>query len=75
MRKIELEIVFEAPKYWSGRAFLGTKQDPQPYRVFADSLAELRELVQEGIDGGLGIDGIEFVEVFAHQDKGAINAL
>ncbi len=75
MRKIELEIVFEAPKHWSGRAFLGTKNDPQPYRVFADSLEELRELVQEGVNRGLGIDGIEFVEVFAHQDNNASKAL
>ena len=75
MRKIELEIVFEAPKYWSGRALLGTTQDPEPYMVFADSLEELRELVQEGVDGGLGIDGIEFVEVFADHDNGAIKAL
>ena len=72
MRKIELEIVFEEPKYWSGRALLGTRQDPKPYMVFADSLEELRELVQEGVDGGLGIDEIEFVEVFTHQDTGAI---
>ena len=64
MRKIELEIVFEAPKYWSGRAFLGTKQDPQPYMVFADSLEELRELVQEGVNGDLGIAEISFEEVF-----------
>lgn len=75
MRKIELEIVFEPPKYWSGRAFLGTKNDLQPYRVFADSLEELRELVREGINGGLGIDGIEFVEVFADQDSDASKAL
>ena len=64
MRKIELEIVFEAPKYWSGRAILGTKQDPQPYMVFADSLVELRELVQEGVNGDLGIAEISFEEVF-----------
>lgn len=64
MRKIELEIVFEEPKYWSGRADLGTAQDPQPYRVFADSLEELRELVQEGVDGDLGIEGISFEEIF-----------
>ena len=75
MKKIELEIVFEAPKYWSGRALLGTEQNPEPYMVFADSLEELRELVQEGINGGLGIDGIEFVEVFAHQNNSAIKAL
>ena len=75
MRKIELEIVFEEPKYWSGRAFLGTKQDPQPYRVFANSLEELRTLIKEVENGSLGITGFEFVEVFAHQDTGAINAL
>ena len=75
MRKIELEIVFESPKYWSGRALLGTTQNPEPYLVFADSLEELRELVQEGINGGLGIDGIEFVEVFAYQNNNVSKAL
>ncbi len=75
MKKIELEIVFEAPKYWSGHALLGTKQNPEPYMVFADSLEELRELVQEGINGGLGIDGIEFVEVFAYQNNNVSKAL
>ena len=60
---------------WSGRALLGTTQNPEPYMVFADSLEELRELVQEGVNGGLGIDGIEFVEVFADQDNGAVKAL
>ena len=69
MRKIKLEIVFEEPKYWSGSAFLGTVLDPQPYRVFANSLEELRTLIKEVEGGALGFSGVEFEEVFLTNSK------
>jgi hypothetical protein len=59
----KLEIYEDASGSWTGLANLGNEIEPQTYRVFADSLEELRELVQEGVDGDLGIADISFKEV------------
>ena len=64
MTQYKLEIYEDASGSWTGLANLGNEIEPQTYRVFADSLEELRELVQEGIDGDLGVADISFKEVF-----------
>ena len=64
MTQYKLEIFEDRSGSWTGFANLGSDSEPEPYRVFADSLEELRELVQEGVDGDLGIEGISFEEVF-----------
>lgn len=64
MTQYKLEILEDGSGSWTGSANLGSNIDPEPYRVFADSLEELREFVQEGINGDLGIEGVSFEEVF-----------
>jgi len=60
----KLEIFEDDSGSWTGLANLGSDIEPEPYRVFADSLDELRKLVQEGVDGDLAIEGISFEEFF-----------
>jgi len=60
----KLEIFEDDSGSWTGLANLGSDIEPEPYRVFADSLDELRELVQEGVVGDLEIEEISFEEVF-----------
>ena len=64
MTQYKLEILEDGSGSWTGSANLGTDIDPEPYRVFADSLEKLHKLVQEGINGDLGIEGISLEEVF-----------
>ena len=64
MRAYKLEILEDESGSWTGWANLGSDIEPKPYRVFADSLEELRGLVQEGVAGDIGIEGISFEEVF-----------
>lgn len=49
---------------WHGYANSGTDREKDHYNIFAKSLDELRELVQEGVAGDLGIEGISFEEIF-----------
>ena len=64
MTQFKLEIFEDESGSWTGSANLGSENEPEPYRVFAYSLEELRELVQAGVNGDLGIEGISFEEVF-----------
>lgn len=64
MTQYKLEIFEDDSGSWTGHANLGSDIEPETYRVFADSLEELREIVQEGVNGDLGIEGISFEEVF-----------
>lgn len=64
MTRYKLEIFEDDSGSWTGLANLGSDIEPEPYRVFADSLDELRGLVQEGVNGDLEIEGISFEEVF-----------
>jgi hypothetical protein len=64
MTKLELVICEVDPGYWSATGNLIIDGEPTRYLVFANSLQELRELVQEGVDGAIGIPGVEFEEVF-----------
>jgi hypothetical protein len=71
----KLEIFEDDSGSWTGLANLGSETEPEPYRVFADSLDELRELVQEGVDGAIGIPGVEFEEVFISSQKNGATLL
>ena len=64
MTRYKLEICEDDSGSWTGFANLGSDIEPELYRVFADSLEELRKLVQEGVSGDFGIEGISFEEVF-----------
>lgn len=64
MTRYKLEIYEDESGSWTGFAKLGNGIEPEMYTVFADSLEELRELVQEGVNGDLGIAEISFEEVF-----------
>lgn len=72
MTQYKLEIFEDDSGSWTGLANLGSDAEPEPYRVFADSLDELRELVQEGITGDLDIEGISFEEVFLTSSEATI---
>lgn len=50
--------------FWHGYANLGTEEEKDHYNIFANSLDELRELVQEGVNGDLGMESLKFEEVF-----------
>ncbi len=69
MTKLKLEICEDDPGYWSATSNLVIDGEFTRYLVFANSLKELRELVQEGVDGAIGIPGIEFEEVFTSSQK------
>ncbi|HUW88267.1 MAG TPA: hypothetical protein VMW30_07845 [Candidatus Paceibacterota bacterium] len=64
MTQHKLEICEDDPGYWSATSNLIIDGEPTRYLVFANSLKELRELIQEGVDGAIGIPGISFEEVF-----------
>lgn len=63
MKMIKMEIREENGS-WHGYANLGTEEEKDHYNIFANSLDELRELAQEGVNGGLEVEGLEFEEVF-----------
>lgn len=63
MKMIKMEIREENGS-WHGYANLGTEEEKDHYNIFANSLDELRELVQEGVNGDLGMEGLKFEEVF-----------
>ena len=64
MTMLKLEIREDDPGYWSATSNLIIDGEPTRYLVFANSLKQLRDLVQEGVDGAIGIPGVEFEEVF-----------
>ncbi|MFA5918274.1 MAG: hypothetical protein WC800_01865 [Candidatus Nanopelagicaceae bacterium] len=69
MTQYKLEIFEDDSGSWTGLANLGSDIEPETYRVLADSLEELRELVQEGVNGDLGIEGISFEEVYSTRSE------
>ena len=64
MTMLKLEIREDDPGYWSATSNLIIDGETTRYLVFANSLKQLRDLVQEGVDGAIGIPGVEFEEVF-----------
>lgn len=75
MTKLKLEICEDDPGYWSATSDLIIDEEPTRYLVFANSLKELRDLVQEGVDGAIGIPGVEFEEVFISPQKNGLTVL
>lgn len=63
MKMIKIEIREENGS-WYGYANLGTEEEKDHYNIFANSLDELRELVQEGVNGDLEMEGLKFEEIF-----------
>lgn len=60
----KLEISEDDSGSWTGLANLGSDIEPETNRVFADSLEELRKIVQEGNNSDLEIEEISFEEIF-----------
>lgn len=60
----KLEISEDDSGSWTGLANSGSDIEPETNRVFADSLEELRKIVQEGINSDLEIEEISFEEIF-----------
>jgi len=75
MIRLKLEICEDDPGYWSATSDLIIDREPTRYLVFANSLKELRDLVQEGVDGAIGIPGVEFEEVFVSSQKDGMTVL
>ncbi|MDP1721046.1 MAG: hypothetical protein Q8L08_08650 [Candidatus Nanopelagicaceae bacterium] len=75
MTKLKLEICEDDPGYWSATSNLVIDGELTRYLVFANSLKELRGLVQEGVDGAIGIPGVEFEEVFISSQKDGATVL
>ena len=63
MKMIPMEI-HEEDGSWHGYANLGTEEEKDHYNIFANSLDELRKLAQEGVNGDLEMEDIEFEEGF-----------
>jgi len=53
--RYKLEICEDDPGYWSATSNVIIDGEPTRYLVFANSLKQLRDLVQEGVDGAIGI--------------------
>lgn len=64
MTKCKLEIEQDSTGTWVGTANLGLEEERTAYIIIGSTLEELRELVQEGVNGDLEIEGISFEEVF-----------
>ena len=64
MTRYKLEIEQDSTGTWVGTSNLELEEGKTAYIVIGGTLEELRELVQEGVDGDLDIEGISFEEVF-----------
>jgi len=64
MTRYKLEIEQDSTGTWVGTSNLELEEGRTAYIVVGGTLEELRELVQEGVDGDLDIEGISFEEVF-----------
>lgn len=64
MTRYKLEIEQDSTGTWVGTSNLELEEGKTAYIVTGGTLEELRELVQEGVAGGLEIEGISFEEVF-----------
>jgi len=69
MTTYPLQITEDEPGHWSARADIMEAGESVRYLVTGNSLAEIRELVAEGIAGGLEQPGIGFVEHFVDSDS------
>lgn len=64
MTTYKLEIEQDSTGVWVGTSVVDSEEGKIQYLVTGQSLEELRKLVQEGLNGGLGIKGVSFDEVF-----------
>lgn len=64
MTKYKLEIEQDSTGTWVGTANLELEEEKTVYIVIGGTLEELRVSAQEGVTGGLEIEGISFEEVF-----------
>ena len=64
MTRYKLEIEQDSTGTWVGTSNLELEEGKTAYIVTGGTLEELRALVQEGVTGGLEIEGISFEEVF-----------
>lgn len=64
MTQYKLEIEQDSTGTWVGTSNLELEEGKTAYIVIGGTLEELRELVQEGVNGDLEIEGISFEEVF-----------
>lgn len=64
MTQYKLEIERDSTGTWVGTSNLELEEGKTAYIVIGGTLKELRESVQEGINGDLEIEGISFEEVF-----------
>ena len=63
MTRYKLEIEQDSTGTWVGTSNLELEEEKTTYIVIGGTLEKLRELVQEGVGGALGIEGISFDEV------------
>ena len=64
MTRYTLEIEQDVTGSWIGTSDLYLEEGKTAYIVIGEALEELRKLVQEGVNGDLGIAEISFEEVF-----------
>jgi hypothetical protein len=64
MAQYKLEIEQDSTGTWVGTSNLELEEGKTAYIVIGSTLEELREIVQEGVNGDLEIEGISFEEVF-----------
>lgn len=64
MTRYTLEIEQDSTGTWVGTARLELEKEEIAYIVIGSTLEELREIVREGVNGDLEVEGISFEEVF-----------
>ena len=64
MTRYKLEIEQDSTGTWVGTSNLELDEGKTTYIVIGETLETLRKSVQEGVDGAIGIPGVEFEEVF-----------
>ena len=64
MTRYTLEIEQDSTGSWVGTSDFYFEEGKTAYIVIGETLEELRKLVQEGVNGDLGIAEISFEEVF-----------
>lgn len=64
MTRYTLEIEQDSTGAWVGTARLELEKEEIAYIVIGSTLEELREIVREGVNGDLEVEGISFEEVF-----------
>ena len=69
MTRYKLEIEQDSTGTWVGTSNLELEGGKTTYIVIGNTLEELREMVQEGVNNDLEIEEISFEEVFLTKSK------